>query len=86
MVARTRKLRIHSYRLYLKCIFPYFLLFSHIFVNFAVEKCKNRQHLGNSNKFDCSRFAPSLSVKIFISNEKSFNYFNSRYSIYSLWR
>ena len=41
-------------------IFPYFLLFSYIFTNFAVEKRENGLHLGNSNEFDCSRFVPSL--------------------------
>ena len=28
--------------------------------NFAHEKCEYGLHLGNSNMFDCSRFAPSL--------------------------
>ncbi len=36
-----------------------FLLFSYIFANFEVENRENGLHLGNSNLFDCSRFAPS---------------------------
>ena len=31
------------------------------FVSLQSKGCENGLHLGNSNKFDCSRFAPSLS-------------------------
>ena len=43
-----------------RILVPNFLLFSIIFANFAVENRKNGLRLGNSNEFDCSRFAPSL--------------------------
>ena len=48
-----------------RILVPNFLLFSNIFANFAVENFavenrKNGLRLGNSNEFDCSRFAPSL--------------------------
>ena len=39
------------------------LLFEKKKTNFALEECENGLHLGNSNKFDCSRFAPSLQRK-----------------------
>ncbi len=55
-------------------IFPYFLLFSYIFANFAVEYRENGQHLGNSNGFDCSLFAPSLHRIIDMSEKFPYGY------------
>ena len=54
----------------LPCFFSNFLLFSHIFANFAVENRENGQHLGNANEFDRSRFA--LVKENFSANEKKY--------------
>ena len=32
-------------------------------VSLQAKACENGLHFGNSNKFDCSRFAPSLHTK-----------------------